>query len=182
MASGMDTNMKSAQRPVQPEDHFEGAKTFTVVLEGIRSDVETRDTFTIKFSLLTKAPLSKMKHIVSSLPATVWTGPGLSRAKSVLALIEEAGGKGSIVENGAAAPAKAGPEEPKGERACAWCGFPLKEGEALCGFCMTPVKDGARKAERPRSSGTRFKGARWKRFLLYGIILAVGIVALLLVR
>ena len=182
MASGTNTNVNNAQRPVQSEDLFEGKKIFSVILEGIRSDVETRDTFTIKFSLLTKAPLSKMKHIVSSLPATVWTGPGLSRAKSVLALIEEAGGTGSIIENAAAAPAKASAEEPKSEHSCAWCGFPLKEGEALCGFCMTPVKDGARKAERHNSSGTRLKGARWKRFLLYGIILAVGIVVFLLLR
>ena len=182
MASDMNTNVKSAQRPVQPEDLLEGKKMFSVILEGIRSDVETRDTFTIKFSLLTKAPLSKMKHIVTSLPATVWTGSGRSRAKSILALIEEAGGTGSIIEGAAAAPAKASAREPKSESACAWCGFPLKEGEALCGFCMTPVKDGAPKMERHHPSGKKFKGIRPKRLLLYGIIIAVEIIVLLVVR
>jgi len=71
-------------------------------------------------------------------------------------------------------------KEPKSERNCAWCGFPLKEGEALCGFCMTPVKDGARKAERHHPSGKTLKGMRPKRLILYGIILVAGIVVLLL--
>ena len=185
MVSGMNTNVKSAQRPVSAEDVFAGGKTYSVILEGIRSDMETRDTFTIKFSILTKAPLSKMKHIMSTLPATVWTGPGRSRAQSILALIEEAGGKGSIVEGGAAAPAKASPKESKeskGQQVCAWCGFPLKEGESLCGFCMTPVKDGAPKMERHNPSAARFRGVRPKKLLLYGIVLVLGIVVLLILR
>jgi len=182
MVSGMNTNEKSARRPVSAEDVFAGGKSYSVILEGIRSEMETRDTFTIKFSILTKAPLSKMKHIMTNLPATVWTGPGRSRAQSILALIEEAGGTGKIVEGGAAAPAQASPKERKSENACAWCGFPLKEGEAMCGFCMTPVKDGIPQVERHNPSGARFKGVPSKKLLLYGIFLAVGVVVIFLLR
>jgi predicted nucleic acid-binding Zn ribbon protein len=182
MVSGMNAKEKNAQRPVLPEELFESKKTFSVILEGIRSEVETRDTFTIKFSLLTKAPLSKMKHLMTSLPATVWTGPGRSRAESILTLIEEAGGKGSIIEGAAASPVKESVQEPKSERTCTWCGFPLKEGETVCGFCMTSVDEGAPKMERHRPSGRRLMGVRPKRLLVYGIVLAIEIVVLLLYR
>ena len=57
-----------------------------------------------------------MKHVVHRLPAPIWSGQGRSRAEQILALIEEAGGRGEIVETGSAAPHARIPRGPRGAR------------------------------------------------------------------
>jgi hypothetical protein len=159
-----------------------GHGRYRVVLGGIRTEIETRDSFAIKFSLLTKTPLSKMKHLVGCLPVAIWSGAGRSRAESILALLEEAGGEGRIVEIGAEEAARGVVKEREGRLSCSWCGFPMKEGDTRCEFCMTPVgsvvgKDGSR-----RKIEKSAQGIPSKRLLCYGIILIVGIIVAILIR
>ncbi len=192
MFSGADDEKTATQGPVYPRDTLNGGRSYRVVLEDIASGMETPDSFAIKFSLLTKTPISKMKHVVHRLPAPIWSGQGRSKAEHILALIEEAGGRGSIVETGGAPPASpveaggpgkpagsAGPARPvKSKPACRWCGFPMKEEETRCGFCMMTVGE-VEKAERqqePRMPAKRFSR---KRLICYGAILAAAILIII---
>ncbi len=153
---------------------IDGKRTYRVVIDDISSSIETIDSFAIKFSLLTRSPLARMKHVVRRLPAKVWEGADRSRAERVLALIEEAGGKGRIVET-AVAPSKA-PEEPETipkpiketpvARSCAMCGFPMKEEETRCGFCMTPA-GAAGRVDPPPGAEFRASIVSRRRLLIY---------------
>ena len=172
---------KDAHRSDVPENWFDGQKRLCVVLEEIRSDIETPDSFAIKFSLLTKTPISKMKHIVNNLPAPIWSGQGRSRAENILALIDEAGGRGSIVEGVSAALVKGSAKDAKNRMSCRWCGFPLKEGDTHCEFCMTPVADIEKGEFRRKGRGAAKIIAR-KRILCYVLILVAGIIFAIVTR
>jgi len=181
MPSGASTNGPNRPKPEVLTSGADCRKSFCVVLDGIRSDVETPESFTIKFSLLTKTPISKMKHLVGKLPVPIWSGEGRSRAEHILVLIEEAGGKGSIVESGASALLKSPAKETADKLACNWCGFPLKEGDSHCEFCLTPVRE----TGKSTSHGERRKAAGAippKRLLCYILVLIVGIVVALATR
>jgi hypothetical protein len=172
---------KNAHRSDVPENWFDGQKRFCVVLEEIRSDVETPDSFAIKFSLLTKTPISKMKHIVSNLPAPIWSGQGRSRAENILGLIDEAGGRGSIVEGVSATLVKSSAKDAKNRMSCRWCGFPTKEGDTHCEFCMTPVGDIEKGECHWEGRGTA-NVIPPKRLLCYVLILVAGIVLAIVTR
>jgi hypothetical protein len=175
------TNGKETHRSDVPENWFDGQKKLCVVLEEIRSDVETPESFAIKFALLTKTPVSKMKHIVNNLPAPIWSGQGRSRADNILALIDEAGGRGSIIEGGSAALVKGSARDAKNRLACRWCGFPMKEGDTHCGFCLTPVVDAERSAFHWEVSKTA-NIIPPKRLLCYVLVLVVGIIFAIVTR
>jgi len=191
MVSGADAEKTATRGPLYPRDTLDGQKSYRVILEDIASGIETNDSFAIKFSLLTKTPISKMKHVVHRLPAPIWSGQGRSRAEHILALIEEAGGRGKIVETGGDAPppaSPAGPADPaksaksaknvnsaKSKAACRWCGFPMKEDETRCGFCMMAVGDVERSAHAP-GPARRSKGISRKRIVFYAVILILGII------
>jgi hypothetical protein len=115
-------------------------RAYRVVLESINGDVETPESFAIKLSILLKIPVTKIKYMLRELPAPIWTGGAQTKARHLLALIEEAGGNAKIVE-GEAQPEGSFETGGKGGRkpVCASCGFPLKKGNKFCGFCMTPV-------------------------------------------
>lgn len=172
---------KDAQRSDVPENWFDGQKRFCVVLEEIRSDIETPDSFTIKFSLLTKTPISKMKHLVSNLPAPIWSGQGRSRAENILALINEAGGRGSIVEGASVAVVKGSAKDAKNRMSCRWCGFPLKEGDTHCEFCMTMVAD-SKKGEFRWEKRRAANIIPHKRLLCYVLILVAEIIFAIVTR
>ena len=175
-----ENGKKDAHRSDVPENWFDGQKRFCVVLEEIRSDVETPESFAIKFSLLTKTPISKVKHIVNNLPAPIWSGQGRVRAESILALIDEAGGKGTIAEGGAPS-AKSSAAHGKSRPSCRWCGFPLKEGDAFCDFCATPVAD-AEKGEFHWEGKGDADVIPPKRLLCYVVILVAGIIFAIISR
>jgi len=188
MVSGADAEKTATRGPLYPRDTLDGQKSYRVILEDIASGIETNDSFAIKFSLLTKTPISKIKHVVHRLPAPIWSGQGRSRAEHILALIEEAGGRGKIVETGGDAPppaSPAGPADPaksaktdksaKSKLACRWCGFPMKEDETRCGFCMMAVGDVERSAHAPEPA-RRSKGISRKRIIFYAVILILGII------
>jgi hypothetical protein len=175
------TRDKNGHRSDVPENWFDGQKHYSVILEEIRPDVETPDSFAIKFSLLTKTPISKMKHIVSSLPTPIWTGQGTSRAENILALIEEAGGRGSIVEGEEATLVKGSSRAGKNRVSCRWCGFPIKAGDTHCDFCMTPVGD-VEKEEIHWERGSAQAIIPPKRLLCYILILVAGVIFAIVTR
>jgi hypothetical protein len=180
-----------------PRDTIDGQKSYRVILEDIASGIETTDSFAIKFSLLTKTPISKMKHVVHRLPAPIWSGEGRSRAEHILALIEEAGGKGSIVETGGAPPPPASPAGPrvpggpvgsgepaktaKSKSTCRWCGFPMKEDEKRCGFCMMTVGD-VERSEHKSKATVRAKAVSRKRLICYAAVVVAGIIIIALLN
>jgi len=179
MPSSADAERADAKEPMHPGDSPDGQKSYRVLLEDVASGIETADSFAIKFSLLTKTPISKTKLLVNHLPARIWSGQGRSRAEHILALIEEAGGRGSIVEAGSAPPASAavptGPDTPdESKTVCRLCGFPMKEEETRCGFCMTPVGEPA-KSEPPPELPKKARSVSRKRVICYACVLAAGI-------
>ncbi len=184
MRSDADRERAPAQEPPNPHDFPAGTGTraYRVVLDDVSSGIETVDSFAIKFSLLTKSPLARMKHIARRLPATVWEGPGRPRAERVLSLIEEAGGKGRIVETGIApsdAPERreSSPKSvtaPSVAPACAMCGFPMKAGETRCGFCMTKAGGAERVDPLPVSEPPARKFSR-TRLLFFGACFVAGV-------
>jgi hypothetical protein len=189
MPSGTDADKAATRGPLFPGDQIDAGKSYRVMLDDIATGLETTDSFAIKFSLLTKMPVSKMKHVARRLPAQIWTGQGRKRAEHFLTLIEEAGGKGSIVEIGSApspSPAAAAPAEAaassaeaaaaplKDKLACSWCGFPMREGETHCGFCMTPA-GGAERRDRSAADAGRGPAVNRKRLILYAVALLAGI-------
>ena len=184
MPSGADAEKTATQGPMYPRDTIDGQKSYRVILEDIASGIETTDSFAIKFSLLTKTPISKIKHIIHRLPAPIWSGRGRSRAEHILALIEEAGGRGSIVEIEGAAPASpvgaGGPAKPaKSKPTCRWCGFPMKEEETRCGFCMMAVGD-VEKSEHQPVPRRGAKVVSRKRLICYAAVLVAGIIIIAL--
>jgi hypothetical protein len=164
-----------------PEDLIESGKTLRVVLVDIKRDIETPDSFAIKFSLLTKTPLSKAKQMVRSLPVTVWSGTGRGKAERIVNLIDEAGGKGGIEIDAPPAPASVPESAPREMPACRYCGFPLKEGDSRCEFCRTSVSEAPAPEVHPVAAAPRARISK-KRLLLYLCIIVAGIVVLLIQR
>lgn len=115
-------------------------KIYRVVLDSENKEIETADSFAIKISILLKVPVTRIKHTMYNLPATLWKGPSKIQAQRLLALIEEAGGLGRIEEK-ERNDESAAPKSPKSqdEEVCRSCGFSIKNGDKFCGFCTTPV-------------------------------------------
>jgi hypothetical protein len=144
--TGSSNNMQS-KVDVDIKLDLEKSVRYKVVLDGVRTEVETHASFALKFSLLASLPVTKIKHMTKNLPATVWKGQGKSRAFNLLNLIEEAGGTGRVVEEEYSPDMErvAGGDGAKG-RACPQCGFPLKEEDLFCSFCLTPVDEAKRES------------------------------------
>jgi len=162
-------------------------RRFRVVLEGIRTEYETAGSFAIKFGLAISEPVTKIQHMMRSLPAVVWKGESASTAAGLLAMVEEAGGRARIEEIAVETEraASAGPgisSEPEGNKAsspdrdrssgCPACGFPVRGEEKYCQFCLSPLEGRpARKASV--STAVRARGKRSippARLLIYALI------------
>jgi hypothetical protein len=182
MPSGSDANGTNERKPTALGLGEDSRKSFCVILQEIRADSETPESFAIKFSLMTKSPLSKIKHIVGRLPATIWSGEGRLRAQRVLTLIEEAGGKGEIVQTAANAAVESAPKEAARKGACARCGFPLKEGDTHCEFCMTAVGEVHTGGGVHHEIRKPVRSIPPKRLAFYLVILVVGIIISLATR
>ena len=130
---------------IMPEDIEKKVDSYSVVLDSIRSEIETLDSFSLKFSVLLKMPVTRVKHIAKRLPSTLWKGKSQSKAKMLVELAEEAGGVAHIVENNDVTTVPISEEVKKtGDKtACPKCGFPLKKEDEFCNFCMTSVKETA---------------------------------------
>jgi hypothetical protein len=120
------------------------ATAYRVVLEDIKREIETIDSFSIKFSLMTNTPVTKVKYMLRSFPAVMWEGTARATAMSVMSYIEDAGGKGIIEEINRNSPEKIDvPEDNLSGNAdtCTKCGFPVEKGDEYCQFCMSPISE-----------------------------------------
>ena len=145
MPEKRSTLQEEIVQDVMPDGEDRKIESYSVVLDSIRSEIETMDSFTLKFSVLLRIPVTKVKHMVKRLPCTLWRGKSLSKAKMLVELAGEAGGNARVVEQEEKPDARAGKKSKKEEEgaACSKCGFPLKQGDEFCNFCMTPVKGSA---------------------------------------
>lgn len=160
-------------------------RTYSVVLDGVENEIETIDSFAIKFGLLTNMPVTRARHLVGKLPSVVWTGDSQSRAQGLLSLITEAGGMGRVVEErespvarDAANHALPGP----GGGICGKCGFPLKKGEELCQFCLTPANGRVPRRAPARAAAKRVLQIPPARMLLYLVILFAALMVSIAAR
>ncbi|MBN2185784.1 MAG: hypothetical protein JW746_10720 [Candidatus Krumholzibacteriota bacterium] len=160
-------------------------KLYSVIIDGVASEIETLESFAIKFGLLSNIPVTKVKYLVSHIPSEIWSGPSRSRAKGLLSLIVEAGGKGRIEEK---RPRKVKPsaiEGPKMKRLegrkCLKCGFPLGEGDEFCQFCMTPIGDLQKKEHHGKKRSRKFLIPP-ARLLFYMFFLLAGLIIMRVAR
>ncbi len=118
---------------------------YRVILEGIKSDIETPGSFAIKYGILTNSPVTRIKFMMRNLPKTILETKSAPRARGALELIEEAGGLGMLEEyNPEEAPkVEIAEEEPTiasvPDKSCLKCGFPIKKDDEYCQFCHTPL-------------------------------------------
>jgi len=160
-------------------------KTYSVVLDGVENEIETIDSFAIKFGLLANMPVTRARHLVGKLPSVVWTGDSQSRAQGLLSLIKEAGGAGRIVEEressaarGVANHALPGPVG----GICGKCGFPIKKGEETCQFCLTPANGRVRRPGPARAATKHILQIPPARLLLYLVILFAALMVSIAAR
>ena len=129
---------------------------YHVVVDGVMNQVETLDSFAIKFGLLTNIPVTKLKHILRNLPASLWIGTSKSKAKGLLDLVEEAGGVGRIVVEEPVEESTEQENDPAVKNAqansCAKCGFPLGKDDDFCQFCLTRIGEGQGRQSRNSAS------------------------------
>ncbi len=157
---------------------------YSVVLDAINSDMETLDSFALKFSILMRIPVTKVKHMVSRLPNTMWTGRKRSKANMLLELIGEAGGAGRVVEN-FERPGEIDEKEKvksPSDELCRKCGFPMKEDEEYCSFCMTSVKERKGKPVVSKPVIEKSPMIPTARFLFYFVILIAGVILAVVLR
>jgi hypothetical protein len=152
------SRIDSAYESAGPKDEADKAREtiYRVVLEGIKAEIETLDSFSIKYGILTSTPVTRIKFMMRNLPKTIVETKSVAKARSALELIEEAGGIGLIeeydpeiepkVEISEEQPAKVSADE----QTCINCGFPLKRGDEYCQFCHTPLQE---------NKGHKIKGA-----------------------
>jgi hypothetical protein len=134
-----------------PDANEGKVESYSVVLESIRTEIETMDSFALKFSVLLKIPVTRVKHMVKHLPCALWKGTSASKARMLVELAGEAGGVARIVENLEAPSAEKEDKEEKtaGKSVCSKCGFPLKKEDEYCNFCMTPVNASSARRNAP---------------------------------
>jgi len=141
------------------EDEIQGAKTteyYKVIMDGLKNNIETSQAFAIKFSLLIREPVNKVRHLTKSYPATIWKGKRKTKAKAILSLVDEAGGRGRIevCQMEVKEPKTRKTDKKSGEKAtdqslCGKCGFPIKADDLFCKFCLTPLREKEDKKEKP---------------------------------
>ncbi len=180
----------SIYRSAVPEDGTEMAggrskeTIYRVILEGIKSEIETPGSFAIKYGILTSTPVTRIQFMLRNLPKTILETKSATRARGTLGLIEEAGGRGLLEEyNPEEAPAVEIPEEEPTiatveKTNCMKCGFPIKKDDEFCQFCHTPLVE--KKAPNIKSvieAGKNGNLLAPKKLLIY---VAVVVVILLL--
>lgn len=160
-------------------------RTYSVVLDGIGNETETIDSFAIKFGLLANMPVTRAKHLVGRLPSVVWTGDSQSRAQGLLSIINEAGGRGRIVEESDYPATRYGANQAlpgPGGGICGKCGFPLKKDDEICQFCLTSVNERAPRRGPARAATKRILHIPPARMLLYLVILFAALIVLIAVK
>lgn len=176
--------------PVPGEERDSRGTVYRVVIQGTNSDVETLDSFAIKYGILTNTPVTRLKLMMRTLPKAVMETRSASKARGALALIEEAGGIGLIEEFSPEEELRTGMSEEVAKAAvaregevCPKCGFPLKKGDEFCQFCHTPMVE--RKGEtivRILKAGGGGNLLSPKRLIIYAVLVLLAILFDLIVR
>jgi len=179
----------SAYRSAVPEDGTEinNETIYKVILEGIKSEIETPGSFAIKYGLLTSTPVTRIKFMLRNLPKTIVETKSAPKARGTLELIEEAGGIGRIEElNPEEAPkVEIAEEEPtianSIETSCLKCGFPLKKNDEFCQFCHTPLAGSKTRNIKSvlKSAGGGHLVAPNRLFLYIGIVVVILVLGIL---
>ena len=157
-----DSIYKSATPKTDDDTEKSGSKEtiYRVVLEGIKREIETPDSFAIKYGILTSTPVTKIKFILHNLPKLILETKSASKARGALELIVEAGGIGLIEDfDPEETPQVEIPEEEpaiadtadtadSAEKNCLKCGFPLKKDDKFCQFCLTPLVKARRQKKK----------------------------------
>ena len=160
-------------------------KVYSVVLDGVASEIETLDSFAIKFGILSNIPVTKIKYLVKSIPTVIWAGPSMAKAKGLLSLIKEAGGKGRIEAKNPQpvrpADTDAPPVKKMEANKCPKCGFPVDEGDEFCQFCMTHLGDVQKKAHHSKQKSKKF-AIPPTRLLFYMFFLLAAIIIMNVIR
>ncbi len=146
---------------------------YLVVLEGVNRKYETKNSFSIKLSLLARIPVTRIRSLVKSCPAVIWSGSGRRKALYLAKLIEESGGKASIKEAESKLEDASSPEK---DTVCPKCGFPAGEDDMFCTFCMTPLKERPVKDESIDIRPAAKSGIPVWRLLLYLAVLTTLLV------
>jgi hypothetical protein len=137
------TLQEDIAQDIMPDGDEGKIESYSVVLDSIRSEIETMDSFALKFSVLLHIPVTRVKHMVKHLPCALWKGTSASKARMLVELAGEAGGNARIIENHKAPTAGTGSNDKKtaDKSVCSKCGFPLKKEDEFCNFCMSPIKE-----------------------------------------
>ncbi|MBN2071321.1 MAG: hypothetical protein JW814_07690 [Candidatus Krumholzibacteriota bacterium] len=119
-------------------------KIYSVLFDGVEREIETLDSFAIKFSILANIPVTRVKHMINDSNPVIWSGPSKSKANGLLSLIVEAGGRGRIeAKKPEVEKKKASDIQVKGKKngsiLCPKCGFPAKKDDEFCQFCMSSL-------------------------------------------
>ncbi len=186
---------ESLYRSAAPED---GGATATgksagtiyrVIFEGIKRDIETSDSFAIKYGILTSTPVTKIKFMLRNLPKTVLETKNGPKARGTLELIQEAGGIGTIEEINPEEKLKVeiSEEDPAivaiREKSCLKCGFPLKDSDKYCQFCHSPlVETGSRKVKTIMKAGGAGHLITPKRLVITVVVLLIVLIWACLMR
>lgn len=184
MSSKKASLQEEIMEDLVPDENEGKVIGYSVVLDSINSAMETPESFALKFSVLMRIPVTKVKYMVSRMPNTIWTGKKRSKANMLLELIGEAGGVARIVEK-LERPGRideAGKEQSPSEGLCRKCGFPLKKDEKYCDFCMTPVKEQERKPIVSKPIVEKSPMIPPARFLFYFFILLAGVILAVVLR
>jgi hypothetical protein len=146
---------------------------YRVILEGIATDVETPDSFSLKLSTRMHASFPRVRSVVNRLPYVVKTHVTASQAKRLQGILEELGGKVRIEPQAAGPPAgdrlnrgtRSGErrEERRASRQaaqaitqCPECGWEVVAGAKYCPLCLRKFRD---ISARPESLEARLPAA-----------------------
>lgn len=157
-----------------------------VILKALREDIETTGSFSIKFSLLTGVPVSKIKNIVRNLPSVVWEGYEMGKADQLLAMIEESGGTGEIVqveaeENGKNSVGDSLSGSGEDKRVCPKCGYPIEEGQQYCEFCYSPLEEGdkgEKTISEDKENGSSYSIPPGRMIFYLGVVVVLILIAI----
>lgn len=128
---------------------------FKVVLEGIDSNLETLESFTVKLAARGHVTLSRAKVVVSRLPYTVKSHLTAAQANRLKTVLEEIGGRVRIEPHFVTPtnPENAGRDVARGRLleegafVCPACGWKGEKGATYCSLCYRKFRDPASRLE-----------------------------------
>jgi hypothetical protein len=127
----------------------EAKRYYKVLLEGIDRDRETVESFALKLSMRLRTPITRVRHIMGRLPATLKEGLTVAQANRLAAVLEELGGVVRVEAYYEIPGQRSGRStglRPKGEvpagrrRRCPQCGWEEAPEAEFCSLCLAPFE------------------------------------------